>query len=187
MKLILAITGASGTKLAIKFANSLPASISLHLVISKSSKKAYELECQKEINIKHKDIKIYENEEIWASIASSSFRADAMIILPCSMNTLAKCACGLSDNLITRAFSCMLKEKKNIILAPREMPFDTIALENMLKLSKLGVYIAPPVLGYYSKQENLEDMEDFLLGKWYDLLKIQNIKYKRWGDERTKL
>ena len=96
------------------------------------------------------------------------------------MNTLAKCSVGISDSLITRAFTVMLKENREIILAPREMPFNSIALENMLKLSKLGITIAPPILGYYSSQQTLEEMENFLIGKWFDLLKIDNNLYERW-------
>ena len=89
--------------------------------------------------------------------------------------------CDLSrDSLITRAFSVMLKEKREIIVAPRELPLNTIMLENMLKLSNLGVVIAPPILGYYSNQQTLEDMENFIIGKWMDLLKIDNTLYKRW-------
>jgi 4-hydroxy-3-polyprenylbenzoate decarboxylase len=96
------------------------------------------------------------------------------------MNTLAKCAVGISDSLITRAFTVMLKEKREIIIAPREMPLNSIVLKNMLTLSKLGVVIAPPILGFYSAQQTLEDMENFLIGKWFDLLKIDNNLYKRW-------
>ena len=77
-------------------------------------------------------------------------------------------------------FTVMLKEKRDIVIAPREMPLSTIALKNMLTLSKLGVTIAPPILGYYSSQQSLEDMEKFLIGKWFDLLKIENNLYKRW-------
>jgi polyprenyl P-hydroxybenzoate/phenylacrylic acid decarboxylase-like protein len=77
-------------------------------------------------------------------------------------------------------FSVMLKEKREIIIAPRELPLNTIMLENMLKLSNLGVVIAPPILGYYSSQQTLEDMENFIIGKWMDLLKIDNKLYKRW-------
>jgi len=120
------------------------------------------------------------DSNIAAPIASGSFEVDKMIIIPCSMNTLAKCSVGISDSLITRAFTVMLKEKREIVLAPREMPFNSIALENMLKLSKLGIIIAPPVIGYYSKQQTLEQMENFLIGKWFDLLKIDNNLYKRW-------
>ena len=84
-----------------------------------------------------------------------------MIILPCSMNTLAKCAVGISDSLNHKSFYSYVKGKRDIVIAPREMPLNTIVLKNMLKLSKLGVTIAPPILGYYSKQQSLEDMEKF--------------------------
>jgi len=103
-----------------------------------------------------------------------------MLIAPCSMNTVAKIACGISDNLITRAAAVMIKEQKKLVIAPREMPFSAIALENMHKLATLGVIIAPPVMGYYSEQQTLNDMEEFMVGKWFDLLGIENNLYKRW-------
>lgn len=182
MKLIVAITGASGVNLSLKFIDYLPKNIDIYVVFSNSSKKALKLENDIKVSeYKKSNITIYNDKTISAPIASGSFGADAMIILPCSMNTLAKCAVGISDSLITRAFSVMLKEKKNIVLAPREMPYNPISLENMHKLSTLGVNIAPPTLGYYSKQQTLEDMENFLIGKWFDLLNIENNLYKRWN------
>ncbi len=182
MKLIIAITGASGANLSLKFIDNLPQEIDAYVVFSKSAKIALKLENNmKASDLKNKNITIFNDKTISAPIASGSFGADAMIILPCSQNTLAKCAVGISDSLITRAFSVMLKEKKNIIIAPREMPYSTIFLENMHKLSSLGVTIAPPVLAYYSKQQNLEEMETFLIGKWYDLLNIKNNLYERWN------
>jgi 4-hydroxy-3-polyprenylbenzoate decarboxylase len=99
------------------------------------------------------------------------------------MNTLAKISSGIADNLITRTASVMLKERRKLILAPREMPYGTISLENMAKLSLNGVIIAPPVLGYYSEQQSLEDMEKFLIGKWFDLLGIEHNLFKRWGEK----
>ena len=98
------------------------------------------------------------------------------------MNTLAKIACGISDNLPTRVAAVALKEQKKLLLAPRELPFSAIALENMKKLATLGVIIAPPVMAYYSKISSLEDMEKFIIGKWYDTLGIENNLYERWGD-----
>lgn len=181
MKLIVAITGASGVNLSLKFLDLLPKEIDTYVVFSSSAKKALKHENNLSVQaINQERFTIYKEKQIDASIASGSFGADAMIILPCSLNTLAKCAVGIADNLITRAFSVMLKEKKNIILAPREMPYSPIALENMHKLSTLGVTIAPPVLGYYSKQQSLDEMENFLIGKWFDLLKIENNLYQRW-------
>ena len=183
MKLVIAITGASGAKLGLKFIENLPSDVKAFVVISKSAKKALKLE--EDINFKkyfqaNENVEIFKENQIEASIASGSFQTDKMIILPCSQNTLAKCAVGISDNLITRAFTVMLKENREVVLAPREMPMSTIALENMLKLSKLGVTIAPPVIGYYSSQTSLDEMENFLIGKWYDLLKINHNLYKRW-------
>jgi len=170
-KIVLAISGASGANLGLKALELLPDIIDKHLIISDNSKVVLE-----------KEIKCttYPNEDISASVASGSFGVDAMIIAPCSMNTLAKIACGISDNLITRCASVMIKEQKKLILAPREMPFSAIALENMQKLASLGIIIAPPVIAYYSKQQTLEEMENFIIGRWFDLLDIENNLYKRW-------
>ena len=183
MKITVAISGASGSNLGVNFIKLLPKEIEVFVVFSKSAKRALKLENNISVNKifeEYENVTIFKDSDIGASIASGSFKVDKMIILPCSMNTLAKCAVGISDSLITRAFTVMLKEKREIVVAPREMPLNTIALKNMLKLSKLGVTIAPPILGYYSKQQSLEDMEKFLIGKWFDLLKIDNNLYKRW-------
>jgi 4-hydroxy-3-polyprenylbenzoate decarboxylase len=183
LRITVAISGASGTNLGLNFIKYLPKEIEVFVVFSKSAKKALKLENNISINELFKDnenITVFKDSNIGASIASGSFKVDKMIILPCSMNTLAKCAVGISDSLITRAFTVMLKEKRDIVIAPREMPLSTIALKNMLTLSKLDVTIAPPILGYYSSQQSLEDMEKFLIGKWFDLLKIDNNLYKRW-------
>ena len=170
-KIVIATSGASGVNLGLKTLELLPDSIEKHLVMSSSSK----IVLHKEMNVtKHN------NNDISASIASGSFGVDAMIIAPCSMNTLAKIACGISDNLITRCASVMIKEQKKLILAPREMPFSAIALENMQKLASLGIIIAPPVMAYYSEQQTLDDMENFIIGKWFDMLNIENDLYKRW-------
>jgi len=183
VKLVVAITGASGAKLAVKFIQNLPKDVEAFIVVSKSAKKSLKLEENIDIKELFKDsnrFHFFEENEIEAPISSGSFRTDKMIILPCSMNTLAKCAVGISDNLITRAFTVMFKEKREIILAPREMPFSAIALENMHKLSQLGIVIAPPILAYYSKQNSLEMMENFIIGKWFDLLNIEHNLYERW-------
>ncbi len=171
MKIVVASSGASGVNLGIKMLKLLPENIDKHFIMSKNSQTVLD----KEMGVKY-----HENEDISASIASGSFGIDAMIIAPCSMNTLAKIACGIADNLVTRCASVMIKEHKKLILAPREMPFSAIALENMHKLASLGIIIAPPVMAYYSQQQTLEDMENFIIGKWFDLLGIENTLYKRW-------
>jgi len=172
MKIVVATSGASGVNLGVKTLSLIPKDIETHFIMTQNSKIVLEKEMD--------DVTVHNNEDISASIASGSFGVDAMIIAPCSMNTLAKIACGISDNLITRCASVMIKEQKKLILAPREIPFSPIVLENMHKLSMIGVVIAPPVMAYYSQQQTLEDMEDFIIGKWFDLLGIQNNLYKRW-------
>ncbi len=172
MKLALAISGASGVRLGERFLEYLPKDIEVHLIISENAKSVQKYEMDQVI--------LHKNSNIASSIASGSFGVDATAIIPCSMNTLAKIAYGIADNLTTRTASVALKEHKPLLLAPREMPFSAIALENMLKLSRLGVHIAPPVPAYYTDHKSLEDIERFWIGKWYDLLGIDHQLYRRW-------
>ena len=179
LKIIVGITGASGTELGFKFLSLIPKEIEVFAIVSKSAKKALKLEENKQYE-ELDNITYLNDDNLAACVSSGSFKTDGYIIVPCSMNTLAKCTIGISDTLITRVFSVMLKEKRKVILAPREMPFNSIQLENMAKLSNLNVSIAPPILGYYSEQKTLEEMERFLIGKWFDLLDIEHNLYKRW-------
>ena len=172
MKLVVVITGASGVELGKKFIDLLPENVEAHVVVSGNALTVESFE--------HGNVTLHEGNNIAASVSSGSFRIDATAIIPCSMNTLAKIACGISDNLATRVAAVALKEQKKLLLAPREMPFSAIALENMHKLASLGVIIAPPVMGYYANTQSLEEMERFLIGKWYDVLGIPNELYRRW-------
>ena len=124
---------------------------------------------------------IHDDSDLAAAPSSGSFGIDAIIVAPCSINTLAKIHAGFADTLITRAAAVALKERKRLVLGVREMPFSTLALEHAAKLSALGAVIAPPVLGYYSAQNSLEDMENFIIGKWLDLLGLEHKIYKRWS------
>ncbi len=172
MKLIIAISGASGASLALKFIKYIPKTIEKHIVVSDSAKVVLE---------KEEGLFQYDNEDISAPISSGSFRADAMIILPCSINTLSKISVGIADNLITRSASVMIKEKKKLILGVREMPLSSIILENMLKLSQNNCIIAPPIIGYYSNPKTIDDLEKFLIGKYFDMIGIDHNLFKRWG------
>lgn len=124
---------------------------------------------------------IHDDSDLAAAPSSGSFGIDATIVVPCSINTLAKIHAGFADTLITRTAAVALKERKRLVLGVREMPFSTLALEHAAKLSALGAVIAPPVLGYYSGQNSLEDMENFIIGKWLDLLDIKHRIYQRWS------
>lgn len=196
-KILVCISGASGVNLGLKLALEASKASVCHLIISQNAKTVLEKELNfstskdknssgeltklwKEVS---ENAKIYDDDDISAAPASGSFGIDAAIIAPCSINTLAKIHAGLADTLITRAAAVALKERKKLILGVREMPFSTIALEQMSRLSNLGVIVAPPVLGYYSGVKTLEDMENFIIGKWLDLLGLENKIYKRWGEE----
>lgn len=185
MKLVVGISGASGVELGLRFLELIPEDIEVYAIVSNSAKHTLSLESNNKnykLPSNKANITILNDSDLGACVSSGSFQVDKYIIIPCSMNTLAKCTMGMSDTLITRVFSVMLKERRDIVLAPREMPFNTIQLENMAKLSSLGVSIAPPVIGYYSTQQTLKEMEKFLIGKWFDLLKIKHTLYKRWGE-----
>jgi len=170
-RLIIGISGASGVGLGLKVIEALPLEIEKYIIISDHAKVVLH---------KEENQFLLSDDDIGAITASGSFKTDGMLIVPCSMNTLAKIAYGIADNLLTRSASVMLKEKRPLLLAPREMPFSSIALENMLKLSTYGVHIAPPILGYYADIHSLNDMENFLIGKWFDLLGIEHTLFKRW-------
>jgi len=172
MKLVVAITGASGVHLGKKFVDLLPSSVEAHVVVSDNALTVESFE--------HANVTLHSSDNIAAAVSSGSFRVDATAIIPCSMNTLAKIACGIGDNLATRVAAVAMKEHKKLLLAPRELPFSAIALENMHKLASLGVIIAPPVMGYYSEASSLEEMEKFIIGKWYDVLGISNELFVRW-------
>jgi 4-hydroxy-3-polyprenylbenzoate decarboxylase len=170
MKILVCISGASGVKLGLKLYNLIPSKYERFLVISDNAKTVFE-----------KEENIFLNEDISAPPASGSFGIDITFIVPCSMNTLAKIALGIADNLITRCAQVAIKEKKKLIIAPREMPFSEIYLEHMLKLSRLqNVIIAPPVFAYYNEPKSIEDIEMFMIGKWFDLAGIENNLFKRW-------
>ncbi|MDY3114175.1 MAG: UbiX family flavin prenyltransferase [Helicobacter sp.] len=182
MKLVVGISGASGAHLGIKFLSAIDDLVQKYCVFTNGAKCVLENENGAESlkalsNIKN--LEILDDGDLSANISSGSFGVDAMAVLPCSQNTLAKISVGICDTLLTRSASVMIKEQRKLLLSPREMPFSAIVLENMLKLSRLGVVIAPPILGYYAG-DNLDDIERFIIGKWCDALGIPS-DYNRWN------
>jgi 4-hydroxy-3-polyprenylbenzoate decarboxylase len=179
MKIIIAISGASGSVYGIRLVKEL-AKEEVFLIVSNAAKKVIAYECPKEFNEIKDKVKIYSEDDIEAGIASSSFGTDAMVICPCSMKTLAAISIGYADNLITRCADIMIRERKKLILVPREMPLSEIQLENMLKLSRIGVTIMPACPGWYHKPKKLDEIINFVIGKVLDQLEIKNKLYKRW-------
>lgn len=182
-KLIIAITGASGAIYGIRLLEILrDLGVQIHLIMSKSS----HLTINTETNYKIEDIKkladvVYSPSDIGARISSGSFITDGMIISPCSMKTLASIASGFDTDLISRAASVIMKEQRKLVLMVRETPLSAIHLENMLKLSRLGVSIAPPVPAFYNNPKNLEELINHTVCRILDLFNIETNNIKRWN------
>lgn len=127
-------------------------------------------------------LQVYGEAEWFAPVASGSNPPDAMVVCPCTMGTLASIAAGLSANLIERAADVCLKEGRKLLLVPRETPFSTLHLENMLRLSRMGVVILPPSPGFYQHPQSIEDLVDFVVARVLDQLGVAHALIKRWGE-----
>lgn len=126
-------------------------------------------------------IRVFGREEWFAPVASGSSVADAMVICPCTMGTLAAVATGLSRNLIERAADVSLKEGRRLVLVPRETPFSAIHLENMLRLTRAGAVILPANPGFYHRPQSVQDLVDFVVARVLDQLGVPNELVRRWG------
>lgn len=195
MRVIVAITGASGAAYALRLLETLnsktvskPGSNSsgpheTALIISEQGMEVSKFELGKDaLKLKKLATKVYDNSDLWADISSGSVKFDAMVIVPCSMSTLSKTATGISDNLITRAASVCLKERRKLIIVPRETPLSAIHLSNMHTLALAGAVILPAMPAFYNKPKTVDDMINFVTGKILDLLGIENKVYKRWKE-----
>jgi 4-hydroxy-3-polyprenylbenzoate decarboxylase len=153
------------------------------LVITKVAEKIVNIETDYKVSdIIDLSDNYYDVDDLTAGPASGSYKNNIMIIIPCSMKTLAAIANGYADNLITRAADVIIKERRKLILVVRESPFSAIHLENMLKLSRLGVIIAPPIPSYYIKPKNIKELNEYFIGRILDHIGIDS-GIKRWGDK----
>lgn len=179
---LIGITGATGIRIAIKLLEILKErGIDRELIISEIAEKVIELESDYKISeIRNLASKNYDFDDLTAAPSSGSYKIEKMIVVPCTMKTLSAIANGYADNLITRAADVMIKEQRKLVLIVRESPFSAIHLENMLKLARLGVVIAPPVPSYYIKPKSVDELIDFTVGRILDQLGIDS-GIKRWG------
>lgn len=152
----------------------------LNLTLPSQPKNA-ELFFNQFFGISEGQLQVFGREAWFSSVASGTNPADAMIVCPCTMGTLAAIAAGMSQDLIERAADVMLKEHRQLILVPRETPFSTIHLENMLKLSKIGAIILPANPGFYHHPQTLQQMIDFIVARILDHLRIEHQLIPRWG------
>ncbi|MHA1349490.1 MAG: UbiX family flavin prenyltransferase [Promethearchaeota archaeon] len=181
---LVAITGASGVDLAVILLQQLKKNgLETELIITKVAEKIITIETDYKVNeIIELSDKYYDVDDLTAGPASGSYKNNIMIIIPCSMKTLAAIANGYADNLITRAADVIIKERRKLILVVRESPFSAIHLENMLKLSKLGVVIAPPIPSYYMKPKSIKEINEYFVGRILDHIGVES-DIKRWGDK----
>jgi 4-hydroxy-3-polyprenylbenzoate decarboxylase len=188
MKVVIGVTGASGVIYALELLKFLreQTSSEIHLVISNPG----EIVIKHELEMSKKEFQrfanfSYEIDDFLSPLASGSQQFDAMIIIPCSMSSLAAIAQGYTTNLLLRAADISIKEKRMLILMPRELPFSPIHLENMLKLAKIGVHIVPAAPGFYHKPKQIEDLVNFVVGRILDLLNIQHNLFLRWSSKKN--
>lgn len=183
-RLIIGVSGASGAPIAVELLRQLRENhpeIETHLIVSRGA----ELTLRQECGMGPEDLKalagvFHENDAIGASIASGSFRTMGMIVAPCSMKTVAGIASGYSDNLMLRAADVCLKERRKLVLCARESPLSTIHLRNLYDLSRMGTVILPPMLTYYQKPEQVEEMTRHIVGKLLDQFGLDSPGFCRW-------
>ncbi len=195
---ILAITGTTGGVLGLRVLEELLRHGEVHLILSRASMPIIREETgftgdkgseivesylfSKESRKEVRDMRLifHDEEDLWAPVSSGSFRTEGMFIVPCSMKTLSALSTGYADNLIIRAADVTLKEGRRLVISPRETPLSPIHLENMLKLARAGVRVVPPMPGFYSRPETVDDMVDFIAGKIIDQMGLDHDLYRRW-------
>lgn len=182
MKVLVAVTGASGFQLAARLLEVLgKMKAERHLVVSRNAQKVREYETKlSEADVKKLCEHYYEPDAVHTSICSGSFDLDAMVIIPCSMNTLGHIANGIEHNAITRAAGVNLKMERPVVLVPRETPLGLAHLRNLVKAKEIGCSIVPPMLCHYIKPKSVEDLEDYVVGRVLEVLGIKHELYEKW-------
>ena len=183
MNLIVGITGSTGVIYGIRLLEILKKlDVNVHLVMSEWAAKCIPMETEYTAEQIKKLASVNSDPSNMASsISSGTHKSDGMIVAPCSMKTLAAISCGYDDTLVARAAGVTIKESRKLVLMARETPLSAIHLENMLKLSRLGVVILPPVAEFYTKPKTISDMVDHGVGKCLDQFNIPHTLYERWG------
>ena len=193
----IAITGASGAPYGMRVLESLIkgghhvyltiTGDGLHILndetglMLKGSEKDIQLALEKHLAAKEGQLRYFNEDNMYAPIASGSAKVDGMVVIPCSMKALSSIANGFASNLIERAADVTIKEKRKLIIVPRETPLSTIHLRNLLALSEIGCHIIPAMPAFYHHPKKLQDMIDFLAGRVLDALGVENDLSPRWG------
>jgi len=182
-RLVVGMTGASGAPIGIELLQAMKhfPDWETHLVISEGAR----LTIEQETEMKFEDVaalatRCYRLGDVGASIASGTFKTQGMVIVPCSMKTLAGVATGYSDNLVLRAADVVIKERRKLVLVARESPLSPLHLRNMQTVGDLGAIILPPVLTFYNRPSSIQDMTRHIVGKILDVFDLEMPNFKRW-------
>jgi 4-hydroxy-3-polyprenylbenzoate decarboxylase len=191
----LSITGASGAVYGLRVLEELLRAdgVEVHLTISPSAQKVLKIEHGITVDLQKFDpsalhvsnaekVHYHPYDDVSAPPASGSFRMQALAIVPCSMGCVGAIAHGLSDDLIQRSADVMIKERRRLVIVPRETPLSAIHLENLLTLAKLGVTVLPASPGFYGKPRKVEEMVDFIVARVLDHLQVEHQLGPRWGE-----
>lgn len=194
-RLVVAITGASGSLYTIRFLQEAVRHFNeIYLIFTEQAQQVLAVETGMKVNLRDfnardligfdsKVLRLVEKRNYFSPPASGSFQHDGMVILPCSMGTAGRIAHGISDDLITRAADVCLKERRRLILVPRETPFNLIHLRNLTQLAEAGATILPASPGFYHKPETINDLVDFLVARILQQLGIHQNLMKEWQHE----
>jgi len=183
LRLVVAVTGASGVVYGKRLLEVLrEKNVETHLIVSRAAEKVVE----HELGISKKDLEklathFYDVDDLKAPLMSGSFKTDGMVIIPCSMKTLAGIVHGFADNLILRAADVTLKEKRPLVVVPRETPLSIVHLRNMLEAAKIGVFIIPAMPAFYHQPRKIDDLVNFIVGRVLNCLGIEHRLFKRYS------
>ena len=185
-RIIVGVSGASGMPVAVALLEALRAfpDWETHLVLSQGAERT--LRCETDLTsdaLRALVAYSHDPEDVGAAVASGTFRTEGMVVVPCSMKSLAGIACGYADNLLLRAADVCLKERRPLVLAVRETPLHAGHLAHMRRLALMGVVIMPLVMSFYSRPRSLEDMTRHMAGKILDAFGLDMPGFTRWGDE----
>ena len=182
MRLIIGLTGSSGILYGIRMLEALKQSkVEVHLIMTEWAKKCLTLETDYDFKYVRSLTDHYSDDSnMAASVSSGTHKTDGMIIIPCTMKTLSSIANGYEETLVARAAGVTMKESRKLVVVPRETPLTSIHLENMLKLSRIGVVILPAMPGFYNRPKNVDDVLNHVVGKCLDQFEIEHTLFKRW-------
>jgi 4-hydroxy-3-polyprenylbenzoate decarboxylase len=185
-RIVVGISGASGAPYAERLLEVLSAPalrerVSVSLVLSATAQQVWDLECAKPLSAF--PFPVFTGRDYSAPFASGSSAPETMVIVPASMSTVARVAHGISDNLLTRAADVVLKERKRLIVVPRETPYSEVHLANMLALTRLGALILPASPSFYGKPTSVRDLLDTVIGRLLDQLGLAHALTRRWGKD----